>query len=208
VPAFTSADGPGWVDIANTLAGLDEAGWKPSNTYELIEVVRERNVKCGGLFVRQVRMAKQVFAIAGLSKVLPGLHVESFTFEAVTEEMDHAEAVAATLVRAAALLGDTYTDPTGVDPISDRIDIGTLATIQPVVANLAIKATEAVELAAHGDEIAPARIWADLFGDCFPVPTDDDVKEAEQRQAVAKLYAGGTLATTNLPAPSSRAWRP
>jgi hypothetical protein len=208
VPAFASDQGPGWVDIANTMAGLGEDVWKPSNTYDLIDVVKQRNGECGGRFIRQVRMVKQACATAGLSKVLPGLHVESFTYEAVTKEMDFAEAVADTLVTAAALLGGAYTDPTGVDAISERIDVGTVFAIQPVVANMAMKATGALEAAANDDEVGAAHIWAQIFGDLFPAPTDADVREAEQRRAVTKLYSGGTLAATNRSAVPSRAWRP
>ncbi len=207
VPAFTT-DGTNLIEIANTEAGAGEDAWKTSNTYDLIAVVSARNIECGGRFVHQVRMAKQVFHEAGLSDSLPGLHIESFTYEAVTSVMDHAAAVAAALAKAAELLGSSYTDPTGVDTISDRIETWRVQALQPQVAALASKATEALDLATAGDEIGAAEIWAALFGDCFPVPTAADKQEADQRKQLTKLYTGGTLAVTSRPAPSSRAWRP
>lgn len=208
VPAFVSVDKSNWVDIANTKAGQDEDLWKPSNTYELIEVVATRNGACNGKFVRQVRMVKQIVANAGLSEVLPGLHSESFAYEAITEDLPHAEAVAAALRKASELMGGTYTDPTGVDEISARLEPWKVDAVGPQLAALASQADQALALAADGQEIAAARIWAGLFGDSFPAPTAEDVAEDDERRLMARLYTGGTLAATNRPAPSSRAWRP
>ena len=78
VPAFNPEDGSGWIEIANTHATGDQDAWKASNTYQLIETVSGRNMLCLGRFVRQVRMAKEIIETAGLSKTLPGLHVETF----------------------------------------------------------------------------------------------------------------------------------
>jgi predicted nucleotidyltransferase len=206
VPAFTVPEST-LIEIANTQAGIGEDAWRTSNTYDLIDVVSARNIACGGRLVRQVRMVKQVFHEAGLSESVPGLHVESFTYWAVAEATDHAAAVAASLAKAVDLLGGTYTDPTGVDAISSRIEPWTVQAVRPQVQSLAAQAAQALELAASGDEIAAADIWARLFGECFPAPTAEERQEAQQRK-LETLYGGGTLAVTGRPAPSTRAWRP
>ena len=203
VPAFNPEDGSGWIEIANTHASRIEDAWTPSNTYELIETVSARNVLCGGRFVHQVRMAKQIVETAGLSKSLPGLHVEAFAYFAITKVMDHPQAVAATLAKAYELIGGTYTEPTGEDQISDRLEHWTIPVTQASVGDLATSATRALGLAADGDETGAAHIWADLFGEHFPRPTD-----LQEKAVLAGLYAGRRLSPTNSAAPSTRAWRP
>ena len=117
VPAFNPEDGSGWIHIADT----EDDQWEPSSTYILIDTITARNKQCDGKFVRPVRMAKQAVRNAGLSDVLPGLHVETFTYDAVSTAVDHADAVAATLAMGAQLLGSPYDDPTGTDQISARL---------------------------------------------------------------------------------------
>jgi hypothetical protein len=203
VPALNSEDSSKWIRIANTQPGPGEEVWKPSDTYELITVVSVRNQLCGGRFVRQVRMAKQVIETAGISKELPGLHVESFAYEAITRPMAHAKAVAATLAKANELLGGPYTEPTGEDQISDRLEPWKVATAHATVAKVAASAAQALHLAAGDNETAAGHIWADLFGEKFPRPTD-----AEEKKIISGLFAGSIVAPTNRPTPTTRAWRP
>jgi hypothetical protein len=203
VPAFNPEDGSGWIKIANTHASGVEDAWKPSNTYQLIETVSARNVLCGGRFVRQVRMAKQIVETAGLSKALPGLHVETFAYFAITEATAHPQAVGATLAKAYELIGGSYTDPTGEDQISDRLENWTVMATHNTLGGLATSATRALELAANGDETGAAHVWADLFGENFPRPTD-----AQEKTLLTGLYAGRRLSPNNSLAPSTRAWRP
>ena len=203
VPAFNSEDGSGWIEIANTHATGDGDAWKASNTYQLIETVSGRNILCGGRFVRQVRMAKQIIETAGLSKALPGLHVETFAYFAIIEFMDHPQAVATTLAKANELISGSYADPTGQDQISDRLERGTIPTIQSALGSLVASATQALQLAADGDETGAGHIWADLFGENFPRPTD-----AQEKALLTGLYAGHRLSPQNSTAPSTRAWRP
>ena len=203
VPAFNPEDGSGWIEIANTHTSGGEDAWKPSNTYELIETISARNLLCGGRFVRQVRMAKQIVETAGLSKSLPGLHVETFAFFAITEVLDHPQAVAATLTKGHELLGGSYSDPTGEDQISDRLENWTIMTTQTALGGLAASATQALKLAADGNETGAGHIWADLFGVNFPRPTD-----SQEKALLAGLYAGRRLSPDNSSAPSTRAWRP
>jgi hypothetical protein len=182
---------------------VGEEAWKPSNTYQLIAVVSNRNQACEGKFVRQVRMVKLVVETAGIAKELPGLHVESFAYEAITGPMAHAEAVAAALAMAHQLLGGAYTDPTGEDQISERLDPWKVTAASAVVEGLATRAAQAVQLAVDGDETAAAHIWADLFGEKFPRPTD-----AEEKRFISGLFTGATVGAANRPAPPTRAWRP
>ncbi|MGH9228303.1 MAG: hypothetical protein ACRD07_06135 [Acidimicrobiales bacterium] len=199
VPAFNPEDGTGWIVIADT----DDDAWEPSNTYILIDTIAARNQACAGRFVRQVRMVKQAVHHAGLSEVLPGLHVETFAYQAITTTTGHADAVTATLVMGAQLLGGTYTDPTGVDRISDRLDPADVVTARTGMQRLAGLATEAQRLGAAGDQTAAAHIWADIFGEPFPRPG------ADEKRFLNGLYTGpGFGAAAAHRTPTTRAWRP
>ena len=202
VPAFNPEGGSGWIHIADT----EDGRWEPSNTYILIDTITARNQQCDGGFVHQVRMAKQAVRKAGLSDVLPGLHVEAFTYCAVTTTVDHAAAVAATLTRGAELLGTGYSDPTGTDQISNRLSSTAIARAKDGMQRLAGKAAEAQQLAANGNETAAAHIWADIFGEPFPRPP------AEEKAFLQGLYTGAgigaTGATTARRTPTTRAWSP
>ena len=200
VPAFNPENGTGWIAIADT----EDDAWEPSNTYILIDTIAERNQACDGRFVHQVRMAKQAVHHAGLSELLPGLHVETFAYQAITTAVGHSRAVAATLSMAAQLLGCQYTDPTGADRISDRLAPTDVVTARTEMQRLAGLAAEAERLVAIGDESAAARIWAGIFGEMFPHPGDNE------KRFLQGLHAGGSVApvVVSRPTPTTRAWRP
>lgn len=200
VPAFNPEDGGGWIVIADT----EDEDWEPSNTYVLIDTIAARNQACDGRFVHQVRMVKQAISTAGPADVLPGLHTETFAYEAICTTTDHADAVAATLAKGAELLGGPYTEPTGVVRISDRLDPTDVATAKAGMRRLAERATEAQRLAAIGDETAAAHIWADILGDPFPRPATDE------KSFLQDLHRTGAVGATSLarPTPRTRAWRP
>lgn len=202
VPAFNPTDGTGWIVIADT----EDEDWEDSNTYQLIDTIATRNQACDGKFVHQVRMVKQAVQTAGLSNVLPGLHTETFAYGAITTTVGHADAVAATLAKAAALLGGPYTDPTGVDRISARLDPADVATAQAKMRRLADRAAEAQRLVAAGDETSAAHIWADLFGDPFPRPAGNEKGFLSGLHNGASLGATGATSTAR-PTPRTRAWR-
>jgi hypothetical protein len=199
VPAFNPEDGTGWIVIADT----DDRDWEPSNTYVLIDVVSERNKVCEGRFVRQVRMVKEALHHAGISASLPGLHVEAFAYATITCVMEHPAAVAAVLDEGAELMGGAYSDPTGADQISHRLDPAVVPVTKSLLASLAQRAGEALKLAAAGDEVAAAHIWADLFGNKFPRPD-----AAEEKSYLRGLHTGAAVAGTALGATPTRAWRP
>ncbi len=196
VPAFNPEDGSGWIYIADT----EDDAWELSNTYILIDTIAARNQVCDGRFVRQVRMVKQAVGHAKLADVLPGLHVEAFTYHAIASRQEHADAVAAALAKGAELLGGRYTDPTGWDWISDRLSAADRATARAGMQRLATQASTAQQLAASGAETEAAHIWADIFGEPFPRPP------ADEQGFLQGLYAG--VATTARRTPTTRAWRP
>lgn len=202
VPAFNPEDGTGWIHIADT----DDDRWEPSSTYILIDTIAARNQACDGRFVRQVRMAKQAVHEAGLSDLLPGLHIETFAYQAITSAVEHADGVAATLSMGAQLLGSAYTDPTGVDRISDRLPSADVAKAKVEMQRLAERAAEAQRLAATGSETAAAHIWADIFGQPFPRPGNGE--ESFLQGLHAGIGIGATGATAARRTPTTRAWRP
>jgi hypothetical protein len=200
VPAFTIKGDGNWILIADTKERL----WKPSNTYELIDTVAKRNQLCVGKFVRQVRMVKRVVSNAHVE--LPGLHVETFCYEAITAPTDHPEAVAAALATGARLLASDYCEPTGADRISDRLDPSVKSSAWQALSNLAAFAANALTKAGQHDEVAASEIWASLFGDdCFPRPSTDE------KSFLASLWTGAAVATSpaeSRPTRTTRAWRP
>jgi hypothetical protein len=200
VPAFNHEDGSGWIVIADT----EDDDWEPSNTYVLIDTIAARNKLCEGRFVRQVRMAKQAIKEAHVD--LPGLHVETFAYAAITSTLDHPTAVARTLRRGAEMLCGSYTEPTGVDRIDTRLEPAQKASAQQALAALADQADEALRLADAGDDDGASRIWAAIFGEPFPAP--DAMKSVLQGLHTGKTLSSlGALSTTRRN-PTTRAWRP
>ncbi len=199
VPAFNAEDGTGWIRIAD----VDDDDWEPSNTYVLIDTIAARNHGCEGRFVHQVRMAKQAVKNAGID--LPGLHTETFTFNAVMTKMDHAEAVAKTLATGASMLLGAYTEPTGVDRIDVRLDVDQKANAQVAMQQLAACAADALRLAASGDEDGAAATWHEIFGEPFPKP---DSKAFLQSLHSGKGITSTGAVTGSVSTPRTRAWRP
>lgn len=199
VPAFSddSADEK-WIVIADT----EDRDWEPSSTYLLIDVIAERNQACDGRFIHQVRMVKHALRHAGLGDVLPGLHIETFAFHAITSSMDHPEAVTATLVAGAEMLGSDYNEPTETDQISDRLSPSEIEHAKPVLEALASRAEGALKMARDGDESGAAAEWAEIFGSGFPAP------DAGDRSYLEHLHRGGAVGTgIGAGATTTRAWR-
>jgi hypothetical protein len=207
VPAFETDTDDDDVLIPNA----EQNTWERSNTRTLIRVIAQRNQACGGRFVHQVRMGKQL-VIHALDGIVPGLHVETYAYEAITGALDHAEATCRILEAGARLLADDYTEPTGVDIISQKLRPGVAAKAQAAFAAAARRAREAQRLAAAGDHDAANTIWRELFGDPFPAPPRQSVAEALRRS-----FQGGTITSAGTvsgtargrqPSPPSRPWRP
>lgn len=199
VPAINDGDSNAWIRIADT----DDDGWEPSNTYQLIETVANHNQRCDGLFVHQVRMVKEACHNAGID--LPGLHLESFTYMAVTAAMPHPHAVAATLAVAVTALQGSYTEPTGVDIISNRLKPAQRAEALAKMQRLSSRAQDAIAAATAGDEHEASVIWGEVFGPKFPAPK-------QPTALLRQLNAGHTLTAaghvSNSRSTRTRPWRP
>ena len=207
VPAWdTPGDDP---DRDVLIADRDRNTWKRSNTRKLISVIQLRNGATGGRFIHWVRMAKAaVTKTAGDD--IPGLHVETWAYHSVTESLADDVALAQILATGAELLGTSYYDPTEVDLISDRLGPDALRH-QPTLKNIAEQAAEAVTLAAEGDDNEAIRIWHDILGDEFPIPTAVDAATA----VGAAFHAGSvtskghiTTAKTGQTLTPTRSWSP
>jgi Second Messenger Oligonucleotide or Dinucleotide Synthetase domain len=207
VPAFETDTDDDDVLIANTEANT----WDRSNTRTLIRVIAERNQACDGRFVHQVRMGKQ-YVVHSLEGLIPGLHVETFAYAAVTKPLEHPEACCRILEAGARLLTGTYTDPTGVDRICRKLKPEIAAQAQAAIAAAARSAREAQRLAAAGDHHSALAIWHELFGDAFPAPPAQPVAEAFQRSfAGGTVTSAGTVSTTSRgrqPSSPTRPWAP
>jgi hypothetical protein len=207
VPAFETLT----IDDDVLIADIKDNRWERSNTRELIRTVADRNQSCDGQFIHQVRMGKQHVAHR-LDSKLPGLHVESIAYEAILEPLDHPQACRRVFETGARLLIIGYTDPTGQDLISRRLDPEVAALAQAEFAEAAQLAREAQRLAAAGDDAAAIAIWHELFGDPFPNPPTQTA-----RDALASSFAGGSVTSTGRvttsragrqPTPPTRSWRP
>jgi hypothetical protein len=211
VPAWETTTSDDDVLIANTKPEPGEDLWVRSNTRELIRVVSQRNQDTDGKFVRQIRMGKQVVK-EHLDGVIPGLHIESWAYAAVTTSMPHDEALAVILAAAADKIGGTYYEPTGVDRISERLDPSDVAKAAPVLRELARKAAEARNLSAAGDAAGTLAVWKSVCGELFPAPPSQSAGEALSRAFTgATVTSAGTVSSTAAGAQRSqptRSWAP
>jgi hypothetical protein len=194
VPSWETSTDDDDICIANRETG----GWERSNTRELIRVVGERNKRTDGRFIHQVRMGKQAVRNL-LDGIVPGLHVESWAYQVITEALAHDEACARILAAGARLLCAGYFDPTGVDLISARLKPSVIEQAKPVLERAAADALEARRLADAGQHEGAIRIWAAIFGECFPEPSNSDVS------ALRSSFLGG--GPTARPIRPVRSWR-
>lgn len=205
VPAFETTTEDDDVEIANR----DRGTWDRSNTRTLIRVVAERNQACDGLFVRQVRMAKQ-FVKHTLDGALPGLHTESVVYSTITEKLEHAEACARIFAAGAKLLQGDYYEPTGTDMISRRLDREVRERARCAFVDAAERAREARRLAEAGDHVNAIRIWHQLFGNPFPEPPAQSVDSAFAASVGGSITSSGSVSRTRAgrqSAPPTRPWR-
>lgn len=178
------------------IANRETGGWDRSNTRTLIRVIADRNKATDGVWIHQARMGKQVIKHL-LDGIIPGLHVESWAYLAVTEKLAHDDALTRILERGAILLGGTYTEPTGVDVISDRLKPDIIAAAKPVLDMAVRRAREARALTAAGDDNEATRIWRDLCGDCFPEAQGQDVG-----RALGNAFHGGSVTSSGAVSPT------
>ncbi len=205
VPAWETTTDDDDVLIANR----DTGGWDRSNTRELIRVVAKRNGDTNGRFIHQARMGKQAVKHL-LDGLVPGLHVESWAYGAITTSLAHDEAVTRIFEAGAQLLGQTYTDPTGFDPISKRLKPGVVDTAKPVFEKAAADAHRARQLTDAGDHEAAIAIWFSIFGDCFPAPDDQATIRSSFAPGATITTAGAVSRSGQGPQRTQpvRPWRP
>jgi hypothetical protein len=191
------------------IANRDSGGWDRSNTRQLMRVVAERNKQTDGGFVHAVRMIKHLVAHQ-MDEIIPGLHVESLAYLGLTSPMTYANACVTIIESAATWLAHGYNDPTGVDPISNRLTPEQRASAQAQFVAAAARATEAHKLAEAGDHDNATRVWHDIFGETFPEPESQLLGAALASAAGGSVTSTGhTSATTRgrQPAPPTRSWR-
>jgi len=205
VPAYETTTDDDDVLIANR----DSQGWDRSNTRELMRVVRARNQEFDGRFIHVVRMIKHLVAHQ-MDEVIPGLHVESIAYAAMKSSLPYAQACLVVLEAGAELLAGSYTDPTGVDRLSDRLKPDARASAQAAFAAAAAKASEARALAEDGDEQNALRVWHDVFGDPFPEPKGQTLGAALSAATGGSVTRTGHVspsAAARQSAPPTRSWR-
>lgn len=204
VPAF-DRDGSDLADIANRVTG----SWDESNARQLIVAVQQRNQECSGKLVHQVRMVKH-WGRDSLQEV-PGLHLESATYHAVTKAMPHSKAVTMALEYLAdALESGALQDPTGSENLLDRLDGDVIATTAAMARSAARKAREARDLEDAGEHQAAIDIWHRLFGDAFPSAEAQSVNDAFTRSLAGGITSTGRAAATSrahTQSPPVRSWR-
>jgi hypothetical protein len=164
VPAFEVEDGSGDVWIMDR----ENDSWKKSNTRELMKVVAARNAECGGAFIHQIRFVKQ-WVRTVLGERIPGLHIESISYECVDEKFGHAEAVARIIECGARLLDphNDYSDPTGEDELSKKLSDTDREVARQAFVAASFKTSEAMALDAAGRQDAAIAVWVSIFGDAF-----------------------------------------
>lgn len=207
VPAFESDDDSDDVMIIDLGRDGTDSAWKRSNTRRLIDVVRSRNKDCAGRFVHQVRFVKH-WARQHLEAVLPGLHVESIAFACIDEQLRDDEAVERIFACGARLLGPLqgYTDPTGVDPISRKLDQAARQSAFNAFVEASETANKAMDRERLGDSDGANSHWYSIFGDPFPEPGKyeaDYLRSLSLGGAVASA-SGATVGVAR----ATRAWRP
>jgi predicted nucleotidyltransferase len=202
VPAFEVDDESGDVWIMDR----DNDSWKQSNTRELIKVVAARNAECDGTFIHQVRFAK-FWVQKALGNKISGLDVESIAYTCIDAKLGHAEAMERIVTTGARLLGLVgYTDPTGVDRLSDKIDRDDRLAARAVFERAVPLVNEAVSLALAGRDKEAIAKWSSLFGESIEQVSQPEKGFLQSLGTGASVAAGiGSAAHTTTP---TRAWAP
>jgi hypothetical protein len=207
VPAWETTTNDDDVLIANRESGQ----WDRSNTRELMRVVAKRNEDCEGQFIHVVRMMKYLVAVGmEVEGTIPGLHVESIVYAGMQGPIPYAEACVSMIETAIRVLDGGYTDPTGCDPISNRLTVNARLNARSAFQVAAAKAREARALAEAGDHANSIRVWHDLFAEPFP-----NAKEQSLGAALASALGGSVTSTGHVSrtsaarqsAPPTRSWK-
>ncbi len=177
---------PGAIEIANRKTNQ----WERSRARKLKRLIEERNQKCEGRFIRQVRMLKQIAKHNGLrelsnGKAVCGLLIETFAYEAIDRCLNHDVALAKTLAKAPTTAASAVYDPSGENDLTDDWSFETRAEVIGILKQLSKRATEAMEAQRDGNESLALQIWSNICGDEFPEVTLTEVA------ALDALWQGG-----------------
>lgn len=206
VPAFeTESPDDGWLYIADR----EKDQWtKRSDVRRLRDKVAARNQHCGGVWVNQVRQAKQSLdRDAEVNGLVCGLLVESVAYEAVTKKMAPQQAMVATFTTAVDKLTGPYTG-LAQDDLTGKWSGVERAHVLRFFEGHRRKAVEAVRLERAGDPVAAVHLWRDVFGHLFP---QTDVGFTERLKTISQVggavTSDGLLTTAAGNARPSRPWR-
>jgi hypothetical protein len=208
VPAIDTRGGPtSDVLIANT----EINGWERSNTRQLVADVAERNQRCKGRLVHQVRMTKHAVKHNPVGEDFFGLLSESITYHVVVESLPHADACAAAFEAGVGMLrkGEIL-DPTKEDNLLRKLGRAAIEAAQQQFEAWSQLAEEALRLADGGDEAAAIEVWGKIFGDEFPRADAQSEHEAAVAWAAGAPTSTGRVSRARSDrrvARSSRSWR-
>lgn len=203
VPAFRLDSGEVLIAARGWKA---EEPWVASNSLDIVDEVAKRNQECGGVFIHVVRMVK-AFAAHSPSVALPGLHIESLVFDALTTRVSFDEACRLVFSRGSAFLNSNYEDPAG-GVLYDRVELVDRRNAALAFERAALAADEAIRLDAAGDVDAALQNWSMILGSDFPaaVPNAAAVIAAAGAKP-ARTAAGIPHTAGTVPAKPVRAWR-
>ena len=205
VPAF-DRDGSDLIDIANR----GEGTWDTSDTRRVIGAVQQRNQKCDGRFVHQVRMIKDW----GRDAVpdIPGFVLECVVYAVITAVQEHPLALDAAFSDGADVVGSgTVHVPGSGENVLDRLTDAERATLRTVLSAAGRRAREAVALSQDGDEQGAIDVWHALLGDPFPEAVEQTAAEAFAGMASGGVTSSGRSTparAAHAPTPAVRSWRP
>ncbi|MET9792091.1 MULTISPECIES: nucleotidyltransferase [Streptomyces] len=205
VPALDADDG----EIVY-IADRDNDTWEWSNTRTLNRIISTRNQATGERFVHQIRMLKSYKKDHLLLDDTCGLLWEAFAYEAITGQLEHSEALAATLAHAAQAVTGAVFDPTGVDDLTSKWTTAERRAYATALATAAQRAAEARRLEEDGQHSAAIEIWHDLIGDPFPEAVAQSAAEALRALAAGSVTSTGRAITSprgQQPARPARSWR-
>lgn len=173
---------------------LDE--WIDSRTRWLNELISERNVETGGLFVHQVRMGKTLKHDHADLEFLDGLLIESLAYDSVYVKVRHPTALVALVEHgASSVVGPVY-DPTREGDLTAKWSAAERARAVQKFTELAKFAREAVSLEGD-DEDAALENWHAVFPEGIAAP------EPRTPTDVMKSWMVGSMTSTTRPTVST-----
>lgn len=203
VPGFRLSSGK--VLIA-ARGGKARTPWVTSNSLDIVDAVAARNHECNNEFIHVVRMIK-AFAAHSTSVTLPGLHIESLVFHALTSKMGFAAACSLVFSKGAEFLRSSYKDPAG-GTLHGRVELVDRRAAERAFKRAAVISDEAIRLDSDGYPDAALQNWSMVFGPDFPATSPDPAKIiAAAGSTPARTAAGLPHAAGSVPAKPVRAWR-